>query len=84
MAFHYLPDIGVSQVERKNYDNRLAYFNATNRDGGNAKSKSMVMQVRLEMCSLCFDLFFSLAKFHFYFMCLICFDPRRKFFCSYY
>ncbi|XP_070202883.1 uncharacterized protein [Littorina saxatilis] len=45
MAFRYLPDIGVSQVERKNYDNRLAYFNATNRDGGNAKSKSMVTQI---------------------------------------
>ncbi|KAK7501635.1 hypothetical protein BaRGS_00007066 [Batillaria attramentaria] len=42
--FRYLPDIGISQVERKNYDHHLAYFGATSREGGK-HGKSVVKQI---------------------------------------
>lgn len=32
--FNFLHDIGVAQVERKNFDHRQAYFGSTNRNGG--------------------------------------------------
>lgn len=32
--FNFLHDIGVAQVERKNFDHRQAYFRSTNRNGG--------------------------------------------------
>lgn len=32
--FNFLHDIGVAQVERKNFDHRQAYFWSTNRNGG--------------------------------------------------
>ncbi|XP_062619871.1 uncharacterized protein LOC134281418 [Saccostrea cucullata] len=35
--FHYLHDIGVAQVERKNFDHRQAYFGSTNRNGSKRK-----------------------------------------------
>jgi len=37
--YRYLHDIGVAQVERKNYDQRMAYFDSTNRYGGKHKKK---------------------------------------------
>ena len=37
--FRYIHDIGVSQVERKNYDQRQAYFGSTSRSGGKAPKK---------------------------------------------
>lgn len=37
--FTYIHDIGVSQVERKNYDHRQAYFGSTNRSGGKTQKK---------------------------------------------
>ncbi|XP_053376941.1 uncharacterized protein LOC128547783 [Mercenaria mercenaria] len=37
--FGFIHDIGVSQVERKNYDHRQAYFGSTNRSGGKVKKK---------------------------------------------
>ncbi|KAK7501225.1 hypothetical protein BaRGS_00007710, partial [Batillaria attramentaria] len=42
--FHYLPDIGISQVERKNYDHHLTYFAGTSREGGTF-SKSVSRQI---------------------------------------
>nr|XP_022301977.1 uncharacterized protein LOC111109978 [Crassostrea virginica] len=35
--FKYLHDIGVAQVERKNFDHRQAYFGSTNRNGSKRK-----------------------------------------------
>lgn len=32
--FNFLHDIGVAQVERKNFDHRQAFFGSTNRNGG--------------------------------------------------
>lgn len=37
--YKYVHDIGVAQVERKNYDQRVAYFDCTNRSGGTNKKK---------------------------------------------
>ena len=42
--FRFLPDIGASQVERKNYDQRCAYFTSTSRGGG-AYNKTVTQQV---------------------------------------
>lgn len=36
-SFNYLHDIGVAQVERKNFDHRQAYFGSTNRNGSKRK-----------------------------------------------
>jgi len=47
--FSFLPDIGCSQVERKNYDQRCAYFNATSRDGGKERT-SVTRQVTMLYC----------------------------------
>nr|XP_011426297.2 uncharacterized protein LOC105327491 [Crassostrea gigas] len=36
-TYHYIHDIGVAQVERKNFDHRQAYFGSTNRNGSKWK-----------------------------------------------
>ena len=49
--YRYLHDIGVAQVERKNFDHRQAYFGSTNRNGGRHREK-VSMQVGFHLVKL--------------------------------
>lgn len=68
--YRYLHDIGVAQLKRKNYDQRMAYFDSTNRYGGNTKRKfhnrfksiEIYLANRRYLQYVAFYLFFFLKK----------------------